>query len=456
MHALQSESSFRQFRLTVVSLAVGLLAGCGPASVQALPAQVDGEEAVPSRPPTLKETHEATAPDYKSPPGVKHECFGRLVFDVPQPVEWPTFYRGYTDSLFNRSFSKNVVDPGDEMRFGNTLVAVISSVGGSLKERVLESTPAALEAHLKTRIKEKSAYIAELRAKGADTDAAVREIHEEEKIIRGWEETIKEDQENFGPFNPGLPNSEGYWTSRIEASDETNRFSVLRAYLTRGEFIYVFESAVRMFKPADKEDHKKDFAGMLAKFRTRTPNEIPTELGVCVPFGFIPDDGKTVTEFKQSLRFADTPGVLYTIQTGNVHPRRIKLTPLLAAARASMNPRAPSDEDQTKPVVTQRIGPRLYNIGALTGSQGGVALNVTHSGREKYEMYSVFTGYAGWLGTAVLPYILVDMRTITKAQAAELKKNPPPFKASMDRLELLLKSMRLRPTNPPMPELANQ
>ena len=39
-------------------------------------------------------------------------------------------------------------------------------------------------------------------------------------------------------------------------------------------------------------------------------------------------------------------------------------------------------------------------------------------------------------------------------QAAELKKNPLPFKQSMERLETLLKSTRLRPTTPLMPELA--
>jgi hypothetical protein len=47
------------------------------------------------------------------------------------------------------------------------------------------------------------------------------------------------------------------------------------------------------------------------------------------------------------------------------------------------------------------------------------------------------------------------MHTYTKEQAPELKQNPPPFQHSMDRLDLMLKSMRLRPTNPPMPDFAN-
>jgi hypothetical protein len=195
---------------------------------------------------------------------------------------------------------------------------------------------------------------------------------------------------------------------------------------------------------------------MLKKFKTRAPNEIPTEPGVCIPFGFIPDDGRTVVEFKQSLRFPDAPGVLYTIETGTVHPRRLKSTVLTAAAHASINPLPPSAMDGIKPVVTQRIGPLPHQMGGLTAMQGGVVLKVDQPGHEKYEMYSVFTGYSGWLGTMVLPYILVEMRTVTKTQAPELKQNPPPFKQSMDRLELMLKSMRWRPTTPSMPEFKNK
>jgi hypothetical protein len=453
MRAAPIKNYSRLRYLSLLSLMI-FFCGCNPNQVKAVPTQVDGEDAVPSRLPGKDELLKVTAPGYKAPEGAKSECFGRLVFDVAQELQWPTFYySNHLDGVFDSAFSVNVADPGDRMRFGNTLIAVVGSVSGVKKERLLESTPAALEQHLKKRIKETRAYVAELKAKGGNAEKIMREINEGEEWIRGWEETIKEGQENFEPFDLGQPNSEGYWTSRIEANDEAERYSVIRAYLTRGDHVYVFESSSKMEKPSDKDVHKKNFAGLLAKFRTRAPNEIPTELGVCVPFGFMPDDGKTVVEFKQSLRFPDAPGVLYTIETGNVHARRLKLTPMLAAAHASINPSPTGAKDGIKPVVTQRIGPQLAKIGGLPASQGGVVLKVDQLGREKYEMYSVFTGYGGWLGTSVLPYILVEMHTVIKAQASELEQNPPPFKPSMDRLDLLLKSMRWRPTTPPMPEL---
>jgi hypothetical protein len=64
-------------------------------------------------------------------------------------------------------------------------------------------------------------------------------------------------------------------------------------------------------------------------------------------------------------------------------------------------------------------------------------------------------GYGGWQNTFVLPSILVDMRSYTRLEAPELTVNLPPFEQSMERLNALLKSIRLRPTEPAMPELAN-
>ncbi|XYJ11673.1 T6SS immunity protein Tli4 family protein [Telluria sp. B2] len=425
-------------------------------SEQPMPMQVDGEDAIPSYLPTAEQMFKVTAPEYKPSRDVKSECLGRLVFEVGREIQWPTrFNSANPDGIFNRSFSLNVADRGDTMRFGNTYIAVIGSVEGVEKEGIYRSTPAALEEGLRKLIAETRAYIERQKKVVKNIEIARKEIAEAEEWIRDWEKTIKEEREKFQTFDPGLSESRGYWTSKIEANHETNLYSIFRAYLPRGEYIYVFESTAAMKAPSDKEKHKRDFLTLLAKFRTRAPNEIPDEPGVCFPFGFIPDDGRTVVEFKQSLRFPDAPGVLYTIETGTVHPRRLKATPLLAAASASINPPPATDENEIRPVVTQRIGPHLVNMGGLRASQGGVVLTAS-SGGEKYDIYSVFTGSSGWLGTAVLPYIMVEMRSFTKERAPELNQNPPPFKQSKDRLDVMLKSMRWRPTNPPMSEFGRK
>lgn len=404
----------------------------------------------------MKDMLEATAPGYKSPLGLTQECFGRLVFDSSAPVEWPTYYNGDATFLFFRAFSEKIVDRGDEMTFGDTKIAVMGPADTEMLKAVLGSTPAAVIKRLQGDIAETRQYIAEMK-KGKFSQEVGRAIENGEEQIASWSNTVKERQAGFENFDPGLPNSEGYWRTKSVANDESERYSVFRAYLLRDGKIYAFESQQKLMKASDKEAHKQKFVRLLKTFRVRKPNEIPTELGVCIPHGFIPDDGKTLSEFKQSMRFADAPGVVYTLETGNVHPRRMKSTATMAATKANVGkPGSGGEEYAVKDFVTQRIGPRSYKIGGLTGEQGGVALTVKKSGKEAYEAYSVYTGYSGWLGTAVLPYITVDMHTYTKEQAPELKQNPPPFKQSMERLDLLLKSMRLRPTNPPMPDFANQ
>lgn len=443
-------------RLALVALTVMVSAGCGAEPAPVAPMQVDGEDAIPSRLPTADQMFEVTAPNYKQPAGAYSECFGRLLFEVGGKVNWPTYFIWQdSDLLFSRSFSPKVAAPGDIMRFGNTHIAVIGSVGGVKKERVFESTPTARIAHLQSRIAETRTYIAEQKKEVKNVEAAQKNIAEAEEWISEREKTISEIRAEFESFDTGMPASQGYWTSTYYGNDETNLYSVLRAYLTRGEYIYIFESEEKMNTPSDKETHKRNFSSMLAKFRTRAPNEIPTEPGVCFPYGFIPDDGRTVVEFKQSLRYPNAPGVLYTIETGTVHPRRMKLTPVTAMAHAIINPPPTSNKDEIRPVVTQRIGPRYIKMGGLNAIQGGTVLKAgTASGQ--YEIYSVFTGYGGWLGTAVLPYILVEMETVNRDRAPEIKQNPPPFKQSNERLDAMLKSMRWRPTTPPMSEFVRK
>jgi hypothetical protein len=427
--------------------------GCG--RTQGTTASMVVDEYTPSSRPSMQDMLKVTAPGYISPVGMKQDCFGRMVFDVAAKIEWPTFYKDDSEFLFYRSFSAKVADRGDEMTFGDTKIAVLGPANAETVKKVLRGTPSGTIQWLQEDLDDARAYFSTLTKADLKTQRESHEVKRAEDRIKALESSLKEERDGSERFDSGLPDSEGYWKTIIEANSESRRYSIYRVYLIRDGYIYVFESHEKMDKPLDKEAHKQKFIGLLKKFRVRKQNEIPTELGVCIPHGFISDDGKTLSEFKQSMRWPDAPGVVYTIETGNVHPRRMKSTGMMAATKAAIGkPGSGGEEDAVKDFVTQRIGPRSYKIGGLTGEQGGVALTVKRPGKEPFEAYSLFTGYSGWLGTAVLPYITVDMHTYTMEQAPELKQNPPPFKESMERLDLLLKSMRLRPTNPPMPDFA--
>jgi len=432
-----------------------LLLGGVPDVLKAVELHDEHLQDKPSRFPTADDLIKVTAPDYKKPIGVSSECLGRMMFEVNGAVEWPLYYsHKYPKGIFSRSFSVNIRDPYDRMRFGDTLVAVIASVNGVEKEKVFEATPRARVEALKKYIEEKNAYIARLKKPRKITGANKDEIKDQLEDIKRLETTIAKYGTDYEQFETGLPNSEGYWTSEDSSEGQVERDSILRTYLTRGDYIFVFESRTPIKTPSDKEAHKKKFSLMLSNFRTRAANEIPSERGVCIPFGFIQDNGDTPIEFKQTMRFPDAPGVFYTLSTGNVNARNnIKATPLLAMAEAAISPPPPEKSGDPVPKVIHRIGPKMVKMGGLSASQGGVQLKLDLPGGKGYEIYSVFTGYGGWLGASVLPYVLVNMRTMNKNLAPELKEIPPPFAASRNRMDLVVKSMRWRPTAPHMPEL---
>ncbi|MEF9402118.1 MULTISPECIES: hypothetical protein [Ralstonia solanacearum species complex] len=104
--------------------------------------------------------------------------------------------------------------------------------------------------------------------------------------------------------------------------------------------------------------------------------------------------------------------------------------------------------------VTQRLGPRPVKIGALTSEQGGVVVQAQRSGKPPREGYHAYAGNAGWSGSQILPTIEVVMESASREAYPKLNADAPPYAEARPRFDALLKSIRLRPTMPPMPELA--
>jgi hypothetical protein len=437
--------------MLVLSLLMATL-GCQECEGRNVQEQRETDFETASSPPGSENFIDVMHPGYKPQPGALHECLGRMVFDVPSQIEWATAYVG-SGELFNGAFSKKIFDRGDELTVDNTRIAVLGPLSQKQIDAIFEMTPRSVLRMQKSLLQEEQKFLASLAYEKTAPDALARKKYQSERRIYHLGNAIKNSENGYEEFDAKVEDSEGSWRSESGAGTATT-VSTYAVYLRHSDFVYVFESTATLTDVLTKQAHANQVRALLAKFKTRRPYEVPIERGVCIPHGFIPDDGTTRTEMKQSLRFPDAPGVLYTIHTGNVHARGIKFTPLDAAARARMGKNGTFEDKQVKPYITERIGPRLYKIGGLTGEQGGVALKITEPGTAQYETYSIFTGYSGWLGSAVLPFITVDMTTRTTLQAPELKSNPPPFKSSMSRLEFILKNMRLRPTTPLMPELA--
>lgn len=339
--------------------------------------------------------------------------------------------------------------------FGDTKISVYGPVSARLLQWVEESEPAYEAARYRSIIGELTSEILKLRKTKMSATKMQDEIADIEKDILSRKQRLQELAETYASFDPGLPNSGGYHEKTTFANNDAVPYSVFHAKLIRGNYIFIFSSTRELSEKFSKERHQQEFVTMLGKFRPRKLNEIPTDIGVCIPYGFIADEGITPGDFNQSFRWSDAPGVLYSVHTGTSSERKDKTPAITAFATAVIGRLGTAEEGEIKQFVTERIGPRTYPIGGLKASQGGVALKITESGKAAYETYNVFTGYPGFWGSEVLPFILIEMSTRTTAQAAELKQNPPPFKQSMQRFETLLKSTRLRPTNPPLPQLSD-
>jgi hypothetical protein len=430
----------------MVSLILVLLFGCGRSEGQ--PGVAEKEVNPPTKKPNTADLVAITAPAYRSSDGVRQECLGRLVFEVGGDVQWPTFYAGDIDN-FPRGFSPRVFNTSDIMRFGNNQIAVLLAQNSERGESIKGDLPSVSLGQYEKLILEAKMLLEKVKGEKSPSKNHISNL---EDSIENWIAAISEIKLETFPFDPGVPGGEGYGRTEAHGGSRVDNYSIYRAYITHGKYIYVFESTRALGGKLNKEDHAKEFSAFLKNFRPRAENEVPSELGVCIPHGFIRDDGKTLSDIKQSYRYPDALGVLYTIHTGSYENSRGS-TALKSLSFASVGTMGTAEDEEVQPFVTERLGPRAYKIGGISGLQGGVAVKMAETGSTPYETYQVFTGYSGWPGAEALPFIFVELNTTTMNMAPELKENPPPFKQSMGRYEALLKSIRLRPTTPLMPDL---
>ncbi|MGY4828516.1 T6SS immunity protein Tli4 family protein [Sphaerotilaceae bacterium SBD11-9] len=421
-----------------------LLLGCEPSGAQ---------QAKPAPKPSVEELRLATHSGYTTTASSKQECLGRLVFDAPRELQWGINAPGsWSGDRFR--FTEEMHGGQDYVGVGNVKVVVSAPAKRADIERMHRSLEAKKDNVIyeyQTSIETRQFGISELERVLRDPRQNVNKVdtsnypdvikQDREEIVK-LETSIANLQRDWHPMDLGLPDSLGY------AAGPT-----LYAFLLRDGRAYQFMSTGGEGEPKF-EERERAFRDMLKRFQVRKMHEIPKALGICIPYGFIPDDGRGHFRTEVSMRYADRPGVIYTIGTAVVGERGIDgpdSTLLQATARAAAGTLTgvlSAGRD------SKSIGPRVVTIGALPAHQGGISMNVAEPGKPPVRSYSVYTGYSGWNHSRVLPAITVNLRSFTKAQEPTLKADPPPFEESLARLDALIKSIRLRPTEPVMPELA--
>ncbi|WP_005032977.1 T6SS immunity protein Tli4 family protein [Holophaga foetida] len=395
--------------------------------------------------PDLEDIQKATHPGYVTPPGIRQECLGRLVFDVPRAMEWGIAYTAWRDFSENHNyegFPGDIAGEDEHSQVGRIAIRVMGPVPRKgLEEQIqLHAVGKSLAIkRLKSESEGKTWTIETLRENPNKEDpiAIAKSLQELETDIHENETRSKAIEKAWHPYDLEIPDSVAYVAG-----------STLYAYLWRDGRLHCFMDSQGDGEPP-LEIRKPKFDAFVRAYRPRKLYEIPTERGICLPYGFVPDDGTTTYDIKVSLRYQDTPGVIYTLGTATVgelgsEPAWFHST---SSAMAGIG-------GELEGYKVDRIGPRSARIGALTAQQGGIVVHQRPKGKAPFETYLMYTGYGGWGDSQVLPTVSLDLRCFTadKEGAPILKKNPPPFSVTYSRYEGLLKSLRMRPTIPLMPE----
>ncbi|MFC3624656.1 hypothetical protein ACFOKJ_00660 [Vogesella amnigena] len=427
------------------------------------------------------------AASYAAPGATRQECLGRYVFSVRDQLIWPlhasnglVFKVGdgppghdYADYAIpdgegtDTTLQDNVIT---ELWLARIKLEVIHDPG----KAAFLSAVNHVEGDKRRIVKYMTQAIAELTAEQtSNTDPTLVNYYQRE-LDNARRRLATADTDYSFPLD--TPDSLGYQNA---------------AYVYRQPYLYKFTYG-RSWDDLTPEERGWQIDGlrdMARRLQPRAPYQIPTTPGICVPYGLIADNGELAYTATADLRYADAPGVVYRIDTG-VLPKGDGgddgNTPLTDSLRmATLSPSDTRDPGAYQPL--QHIGPRSAMLGPRPASQGGTVGALTpwrywdsknyldgspHSkrvvaqrkARGTFEVYRLYTGTGGVPGSQALPWLSVELKTLHQDQVPHenndeteprraLKVDPSPFAHSLPRLEEILRSIRLRPTWPALPEI---
>ncbi|WP_231890069.1 T6SS immunity protein Tli4 family protein [Ralstonia solanacearum] len=406
---------------------------------------------------------EATAPGYAAPVDSRTECLGRLVFDVPSGtnLEWAIPSKATTYGAYERlsQYFDNGTGRGrieietPELR---TVFAVYGPVTPTLREEFLNYRVYMNAAKLRGRLsalksqeEDEGLYRKKPELLGPNTK---ENLAESRRKIEQDIADLKADRYRKA-VDLGRPDSAAF------RSDEyTQGASYLRGSIVLGTRLVAFEAMLLADIPTHERPTEAQWTAaedalrkLIGQLQARDLYEMPKERGFCLPYAFLRDDGTFGNEISASFRLADSPAVIYKLNFAAVPAGTPSATTLINATGRSMAGLVGGSPEGMK--VTQRLGPRPVKIGALTSEQGGVVVEAQRPGKPPREGYHAYAGNAGWSGSQILPTIEVVMESASRERYPKLNADAPPYAEARPRFDALLKSIRLRPTTPPMPEL---
>ncbi|WPN32698.1 hypothetical protein QMK54_13515 [Pseudomonas sp. P5_109] len=227
-----------------------------------------------------------------------NECLGRINFESTDRFEWATFRIEHSkiNSPGGHAFSKNIYAVSDYVSYDyDELTIRISDI--TTREKFDRARNAILyqseayKDHLRDRLRTNERLLQSIKRMNYSADI----IKNQENEIKTLEEDIKKTKTYEHQLD--IPDA------HILGSKETP----YEFLLWRNNRVFYFH----MNKPAENAAQRiKDLA---ARFEARDLYQVPSGPGVCMPYGFIHDDGKTGFSVKNSLRFTSTPNVIMSL-----------------------------------------------------------------------------------------------------------------------------------------------
>jgi hypothetical protein len=163
--------------------------------------------------PGADDLREATNPGYVTPTGQKQECLGRLIFDVPQGMEWGLKERGWDENGFG--FTNEIRSKGEHIRVGGLRVMIFAAADEELQRGLVRSVVA-----------DKANGIREYEKRNATRRDIIQDREENEnkgdpasvraaiidftKMIADDEARIASIEQHWHPIDVGRPGALGY------------------------------------------------------------------------------------------------------------------------------------------------------------------------------------------------------------------------------------------------------
>ena len=348
----------------------------------------------------------------------RQECLGRMTFDVPEAMEWATYDAERTFRISSgggHNFTSKVTAKGDLVSydFKGVVIRVSDIVDRSEFESAVgyqKGTGRRYQKTLRENIETDKRRLAELPEMGYGPEA-----------LAEVEQTIKELEERAAHAIPrehdlGIPDA--YFLG-----GDFPGFG----YVYRNQRVYYFA----MRQGAVDGTGVEAFKDLMARFRPRELYEVPEGPGICFPYGFIADDGKTAYSIKNSLRFTSTPNVIFTLVTASVgDPWQTQ--PTTGTYDTDYRP----GYDGTKWKLTRFIEPS-YIGDRLAGLEGWRLDPKPESGEQERAWFAL-----AHTGGLLNPLIAVQIFTFQKGLDNLTEFTPPPEDV-LPRWKVLSESIRV-------------